>query len=237
MRRWAGLGLLLWAGQSAAATVSMPLDLSAPLPADVVGAGKTLDRALTGVDTSTGDRNLGLALDLQRADPAGPGARPGTAPGTQRPAPTLAPGLPGLPGKPAQATTPAQALTPAGVGITVPSSLAIGGLPGLDAGLAAPRAGSQDAGQRWANAQGSGNLGQHTSSPVPAELHEVQRWLAALRDFLHDWRGWLLGGVALLLVVAGLGQLLRQRAGQRSGQSAIERAARRGNSQRSSHRN
>ena len=224
-RRWAGLALLLWAGQVPAATVSTPMELSAPPPADAGGAGRTLDKALTGADTNTGDRSLDMALDMQRADLAArnrPGADPAAA---VRPA--------AVP-QAAQAITPALALPAPGAGNGMSSALSLGGLAGNGAGLATPRPGGREADQRWNGAQGSGSNNPTGSAQGPGDLDGARRLLAALHGFVVAWRAWLLGGLALGLVGAGLAQLVRKSARHRTGQSAIEQAARRADKRGSS---
>lgn len=226
----AGAALLLWAGQAPAATVSTPMEVSVQPPADAGGAGRTLDKALTGTDSSTAERKLDMALDLQRADLAArnrPGADAAAVPWSAATPP---------PGQPA---TPAQALPPPTAGNGMPSALSLGGVSGNDAGLATPRTSGREADPRWNNAQGNagrspgggpgggsaGSLGN--SAQGPSDLGAARRLVAALRDFLLDWRGWLLGGLALVLVAAGLTHLVRTGARHRSGQRAIEQAAQR----------
>lgn len=194
------------------------MEVSAQPPADAGGASRTLDKALTGADTTTGDRTLDMALDMQRADLAArnrPGADPAAA---ARPAAVPQPG---------QATTPALALPSPGAGKGMPSALSLGGLSGNGAGVAAPRPGGREADQRWNSAPGNGSNNPGGSAQGSGDLGGARRLVAALRDFVVAWRAWLLGGLAVGLVGAGLAQLVRQSAGHRTGQSAIEQAARR----------
>lgn len=226
--RWAGLSLVTVAAcQAPAATVSTPMEVSAQPPAVAGGAGRTLDKALTGGDSGSGSRNLDMALDLQRADLAARN-RPGAGAGpVARSATTPQPG---------QNATPALVLPPPTAGNGMPAALSLGGLSGNDAGLASPSSSGRDADQRWSNAQGNTarNTGGNTAgnaagsgAPVPSDLAGARRLAAGLRDFLLEWRVWLLGGVALAVVVAGLTQLVRTGARHRTGQNAIEQVAQR----------
>lgn len=224
-RQWAGLALLLWAGHLPAATVSTPMEVSAQLPADTNGAGRTLDKALTGADGSTADRKLDMALDLQRADLAAR-SRPGTDPAAvARSAAVPQPGQP---------ATPALALPSPGAGNGMPSALSLGGLSSDAAGLATPRSSARgDVDPRLNSVQGNASPGG--GPPGLADLSAARRLAVALRDFLLAWRGWLLGGVALALVAAGLAQLVRKGARHRTGQGAIAQAAQRGGRHSSDH--
>lgn len=223
----AGLGLLLSAGDAPAATVSAPMEMSAQMPVDAGGAGRTLDKALTGTNASTGDRNLDTALELQRADLAGRG-RPGAEPpAVARPAAGARPDLAGQPIQAAQPAVPASALPQLPVGSVMPSVLSMGGLSANDAGVVAARTSGRDAHQSWSNTQGSANRSAGGGVAGQVDMSGVRRLAAAVHDFLQDQRNWLLGGVVVVLVVAGLAQVMRMGGRHRSGQGAIEQAARR----------
>ena len=221
----AGLGLLLSAGHAPAATVSAPMEMSAQVPVDAGGAGRTLDKALTGTNASTGDRTLDTALELQRADLAGRGRLAAEPPALARPAAGARPDLAGQRGQTAQPAVPTLALPQLPVGSVMPSALSIGGLSANDAGAAAARTSGRDAHQPWSNTQGSADRSAGGGMAGQVDQSGARRLAAAVHAFLQEQRNWLLGGLALALVAAGLTQLVRKGARHRTGQSAIEQAA------------
>lgn len=232
LRRAGALVLGLGLGSLQAAPVSAPMEMSVPVPDGAAGQGRALDKALLGSDTANTERNTDMALDLQRADITGRSQRPAADP-LAGPKASALPTAAGANAQPAQSLalpTPATANMPA-------AALSIGGLAGAGGGMVGPRHDSRNdsrsADPRWAGTAGAG------AGPVRGlvdEHGEVRRLATVLRDFVRERRDWLLGAAALLVVVAGLVHLFHQRAGKRTGQNAIERAARRASSRRHGNR-
>ena len=198
----AWLAVIAWAPGAQAAVVLPSVDLLQPGGGLPVPAASTLERALT-VDTNTSQRNLDLLLDARRAGDAAGAAtlRTGEMPDKQR----------ALPVAEARGN-----LVPLGLqgqdSVTAPGATERREwLSTAPTGSLADMPGRSQAGARAGGGHLDGQAGRADRPRTSGEADELAEWVANTMQFLREHRFWLLGGLALLALLAASLQAIAQR--------------------------